>query len=104
MTSASARTSNVSIRFSVAEIVSAIVALVLAWGIPSLLVSPRGALAAAPSPRLYEGMAPAERRLALTRVQTTLDSLRRGGVDRIYPQFALDMGKYPREGVAHTSV
>ena len=62
------------------------------------------ARAAAPSPKLYERMAPAERLATLKRVQTTLDSLRRGGVDRIYPQFALDMAKYPREGVAHRNI
>ncbi|HYR68896.1 MAG TPA: hypothetical protein VER77_03385, partial [Candidatus Dormibacteraeota bacterium] len=83
---------------------AAIVTLALTLAVTSLLASPRGARAAAPSPKLYQGMAPAERLAAMKRVQTTLDSLRRGGVDRIYPQFALDMAKYPREGVAHRNI
>ena len=29
---------------------------------------------------------------------------KRGGVDRIYPQFALDMAKFPRDGVAHRNI
>ena len=83
---------------------AAMITLALALGVTSILVAPGGAWAAAPSPKLYQGMAPAERRAALKRVQASLDSLRRGGVDRIYPQFALDMAKYPREGVAHRNI
>jgi len=36
--------------------------------------------------------------------QATFDSLRATGVDKIFPQFALDMAKYPRGGVAHRNI
>jgi len=79
-------------------------ALVLTLGITANLALPYGARGAAPSPKLYEHMAPAQRQFAMARAKATLDSLRPRGVDRIYPQFALDMAKYPREGVAHRNL
>ena len=36
--------------------------------------------------------------------QATFDSLRQSGVDKIYPQFTLDLAKYPRGGVAHRNI
>jgi M6 family metalloprotease-like protein len=78
-------------------------ALALTLCIASIL-APRVARAAAPSPKLFEHLAPSERRAAFKRTVARLDSLRPKGVDRIYPQFALDMAKYPRGGVAHRNL
>ncbi|MGH7680912.1 MAG: M6 family metalloprotease domain-containing protein, partial [Candidatus Eiseniibacteriota bacterium] len=62
------------------------------------------ARAAAPSPKLLATMSPEARAAALQNYKRTFDRLHAQGVDRIYPQFALDMGKYPREGVAHRNL
>ncbi len=69
----------------------------------SLSAAERGE-GAAPSPRLLAGMTPAAREEALRRFRATADRLRATGVDRIYPQFALDLAKYPRGGVAHRNL
>lgn len=62
------------------------------------------ARAAAPSPKLLASMSPEARAAALQNYKVTFDRLHAAGVDKIYPQFALDMAKYPREGVAHRNV
>ena len=74
--------------------------LVFVW----LAAAPPAARAAAPSPKVYEGLSPSAREAALRAYKARSERLRAAGVDRIYPQFALDMAKYPREGVAHRNV
>lgn len=49
-------------------------------------------------------MTAAARAGALRRYMASHDNFRRQGVDRIYPQFALDMAKYPPGGVAHRNL
>lgn len=76
----------------------ALVAASLAWG-----ASPAGAVSV--SPRLLEAArkdpaAAAALRQRLERWEAS----KTGGVDRAYPQFALDMAKYPRGGVAHRNI
>ncbi len=79
-------------------------ALVLTLGLISVPLAVGSARAAAPSPKLYESLPPGQRQAAFARASASYDSLRRGGVDRIYPQFTLDMAKYPRGGVAHRNI
>jgi M6 family metalloprotease-like protein len=74
-------------------------AVCLTW-----IAVPQSARAAAPSPKVYQNLSEVERSAALRSYAATRDSLRAHGVDRIYPQFALDMAKYPRQGVAHRNV
>jgi M6 family metalloprotease-like protein len=70
---------------------------VLVAGVPA-------ARAAAPSPKLLASMSPEARAAALQNYRVTFDRLHSAGVDKIYPQFALDMAKYPRQGVAHRNL
>jgi len=78
--------------------------LALALGVASVLTAAPHARAAAPSPKLFQHLAPSERQAAFAKTAAKLEGLRRTGVDKIYPQFALDMAKYPRGGVAHRNV
>src|SRR5689334_11648206 len=64
----------------------------------------RPAVASAPSPKLFENLSASERNAAMQHYQAKFDSLSATGVDKICPQFALDMAKYPRGGVAHRNI
>ena len=77
-----------------------LVLVALAW----LATAPPDARAAAPSPKLLAEMAPAARAQAIRAYTAARDRLRGSWVDKIYPQFALDMAKYPRQGVAHRNL
>ena len=79
-------------------------ALSLTFAAFVLLAAAPGARAAAPSPKVFENIPEVERSAALRAFTATHDSLRAFGVDKIYPQFALDFAKYPRQGVAHRNV
>jgi len=69
----------------------------------SLVVAPN-AWAVAPSPKVYQNMSDAQRSAALKAYDQARLNLRAMGVDEVYPQFALDMAKFPRQGVAHRNV
>ncbi len=83
-------------------VLHAVPAVLLMAGLTA--ITPDRARAAAPSPRHYEGMAPEVRAAAERAFAENFEPFRRSGVDRIYPQFALDMAKYSREGVAHRNL
>jgi M6 family metalloprotease-like protein len=68
------------------------------------LVTAPAAWAAAPSPKVYRDMSDVERSAAIQAYDQARLDLRAMGVDKIYPQFALDMAKFPRQGVAHRNV
>jgi len=78
--------------------------VVLAAGTVLLAAQSRPAIASAPSPKLFEGLSASERNAAMQHFQAKFDSLRATGVDKIFPQFALDLAKYPRGGVAHRNI
>jgi len=66
--------------------------------------SPRAALAAAPSPRLAGSGQGATAEALVQKGWANYTKLKEDGVDRIYPQFALDLAKFPRGGVAHRNI
>ena len=84
--------------------IAAIGALVTLGSLVWLAAGPPGARAAAPLLKRFAGMTPDARAQAFQAYKVAFDKLRANGVDRIYPQFALDMAKYPRQGVAHRNV
>jgi M6 family metalloprotease-like protein len=79
-------------------------ALSLTFAVLLAAVIAPAAWAAAPSPKVYQNLPEAERSAAIKAYDSARLNLRAMGVDRIYPQFALDMAKYPRQGVAHRNV
>ena len=66
--------------------------------------APRVAFAAAVAPRVVAAAMGTPEEAALRANAARYDGSRAFGVDRVFPQFALDMAKYPRGGVAHRNV
>ena len=60
--------------------------------------------AASVSPRVLEAARGTSEEAAVRERAARYARSKSGGVDRIYPQFALDMAKYPRGGVAHRNI
>lgn len=83
--------------------VIAIVAVAAAFAAFAASV-PRPAGAAAISPRVLEAARGTLDETAVRERMARHARSKRQGVDRIYPQFALDMAKYPRGGVAHRNI
>jgi immune inhibitor A len=65
-------------------------------------VPARDARAAAPSPRISESRTDGKASTALR--SSALARERHPGVDQVFPQFALDLAKFPRGGVAHRNI
>jgi immune inhibitor A len=69
-----------------------------------LLAAPRVSQAAAKSPRVVAAARGTADEALLTQTMKRYEMSRASGVDRIHRQFALDLAKYPRDGVAHRNV
>ena len=83
--------------------IRALVSTAIALAVLTLL-SPRDARAAAVSPRVVSEALGASQGAALSRQIARYQLSRGWGVDKIFPQFALDLAKYPRGGVAHRNL
>jgi len=68
------------------------------------LATPRPSQAAAISPRVVAAARGTADEALLTRHAEHYQMSRAWGVDRVYNQFALDLAKYPRGGVAHRNI
>ena len=66
--------------------------------------TPREARAAAISPRVVAAARGTSQEPLLSQHAERYQMSRAWGVDRVYPQFALNLAKYPREGVAHRNI
>jgi immune inhibitor A len=77
----------------------------LTLALAALLALPaRGALAAGISPRILAAARGTPDEALLGKQAQRYQLSRAWGVDKIYKQFALDMAKYPRDGVAHRNI
>lgn len=56
------------------------------------------------SPRLLEAAKTPAQATALRERQARYEAMKSKGVDKVFPQFTLDMAKYPRGGVAHRNI
>src|SRR5688572_3603269 len=83
------------------RIAAAVIAVLTGFAV----TAPRDAGAVGVSPRVLEAARTSPTAAAALRQrQSRYEAAKHQGVDRIYPQFALDMAKYPRGGVAHRNV
>jgi M6 family metalloprotease-like protein len=67
-------------------------------------IGPRTAGAVAVSPRVWEAVRGTPEEIAVRDRLARYTASRTAGVDRVYSQFALDLAKYPRGGVAHRNI
>jgi immune inhibitor A len=78
-------------------------ALALA-AVAASLAAARPGLAVSVSPRVLEAARGTAEEAALRERVLRYERSKSQGVDRVYPQFALDLAKYPRGGVAHRNI
>src|SRR5262245_13972601 len=67
-------------------------------------LAPQAARAAAISPLAWEAARGTSQEAALRERQARYVESHKAGVDRVYTQFALNLAKYPRGGVAHRNI